>query len=690
MSADPDIRGWPFQSVLVANRGEIALRVLRSVQRLGLRGIVVFHAADRATPAVAMADAAIEIHGATPVAAYLDGEQILAAARHSGAGAIHPGYGFLSENAGFCAAVEAAGLVFIGPTPAQIRLMGDKVRARNFVAEAGFPVAPSAIEDDDPASFADRARAVGVPLLIKPSAGGGGKGMRIVRDLALLDAEIARARSEGQRYFGDGRLYVERYIEQPRHIEVQVLGDAHGEVVHLFERECSVQRRFQKIVEETPSPALTPELRQRICDTAAGIARSAGYRNAGTVEFIFGHGGASDGDSDGDGKDAGAARFYFLEMNTRLQVEHPVTEAITGIDLVQEQLRIAAGEPLGYGQAAITAQGHAIEFRIYAEDPARGYTPTTGPILRLRPPAGDGLRWDGGVREGGEVTAAFDPMIAKLIVHGADRGSAIARADRALRDTVLLGCQTNVAFLRRLIADPAFVAGDIHTGFLDAHPEIAADPPLDADRCRALLAAAALATRPLRDAADAVPALHAAIGPWSNGTSTGLLPTLQQHFHLGDQAHAVALAPTADGHRLHDSRGSAAVALAVDSLGDGELCLDGRRLPVQLAVRGDEVFVHLDGAAQALRYQHPLQRLAAAGQGGAEDSVRAPMPGSVVSLPVTVGAAVQRGDILLVMESMKMETTITAPRDGVVEALHYAVGQSFDRDALLLELSRAD
>jgi len=494
------VADWPFEAVLVANRGEIAVRVLRTVQKLGLKGIVVYHAADRATLAVKMADQAIEITGATPVAAYLDAAQILAAAKTSGAGAIHPGYGFLSENAGFCTAVENAGLIFIGPKPAQITLMGDKVRARNFVEKGGFPVAPSAIEDDDPKTFNARARKVGTPLLIKPSAGGGGKGMRIVRDLAMLDDEIDRARSEGQRYFGDGRLYVERYIENPRHIEVQVLGDSHGNVVHLFERECSVQRRFQKIVEETPSPALSAEQRSRICETAAGIARSAGYRNAGTVEFIFGPSG----------------EYYFLEMNTRLQVEHPVTEEITGKDLVHEQLRIAAGEPLGYTQAQVTAQGHAIEFRIYAEDASRGYTPTTGPILRLQAPQGEGVRWDSGVLQGGEVTSAFDPMIAKLIIRGRDRAQAIARADQALKETILLGCKTNTAFLRRLIAHPAFVAGDVHTGFLDANPQIAAEPELPAETLRALLAAAALSTRTLRDGADAVPGLHAAIGDWTN------------------------------------------------------------------------------------------------------------------------------------------------------------------------------
>ena len=494
------VSNWPFHAVLVANRGEIAVRVLRTVQALGLKGVVVYHLADRSTAAVAMADLAIEISGETPVSAYLDGQQIIEAARTAGAGAIHPGYGFLSENMGFCQAVEAAGLRFIGPTPDQIDLMGDKVRARNFVEKGGFPVAPSAIEDDDPSSFVARARQVDVPLLIKPSAGGGGKGMRIVRDLSTLETEIERARSEGQRYFGDGRLYVERYIENPRHIEVQILGDGQGGVVHVFERECSVQRRFQKIVEETPSPALDDDLREKICETAAGIARSIDYRGAGTVEFIFGHNN----------------EFYFLEMNTRLQVEHPVTEEITGIDLVLQQLRVAAGETLGYEQSDIQSSGHAIEYRIYAEDAAQGYIPTTGPILRLHPPAGEGVRWDSGVVQGGAVTSAFDPMIAKLIVRGEDREEAMARGDAALRDTVLLGCKTNTAFLRRLNAHPAFRAGAVHTGFLDANPQIAAEPEVSSETVHALLATASLSTRPMKDVADAVPDLHAAMGSWRN------------------------------------------------------------------------------------------------------------------------------------------------------------------------------
>jgi acetyl-CoA/propionyl-CoA carboxylase, biotin carboxylase, biotin carboxyl carrier protein len=491
---------WPFRRVLIANRGEIALRILRTVRALGLEAIVVYHAADAAAPAVLAADRAIEITGATPIAAYLDGAQIIAAARQSGAEAVHPGYGFLSENAHFARQAAAAGLTFIGPSADAIELMGDKVRARAFVAARGFPVAPSAIEDDDPATFSERARAVGFPLLIKPAAGGGGKGMRIVREAAALDDEIVRARSEGARYFGDGRLYVERYVERPRHIEVQVLGDAHGNVVHLFDRECSIQRRFQKIVEEAPSPALDDDERRRICDIATGIARAAGYRNAGTIEFIYGSG-----------------ELYFLETNTRLQVEHPATEMITGIDLVAEQLHIAAGRPLRFAQSDLRIDGHAIEYRIYAESPARGFVPTTGRIVEMAlPDKCPGVRVDAGVVKGQAVTAAFDPMLAKLIVHGGDREAARARGYDALGRLAVLGCETNTAFLRRLTADPDFAAARLHTGFLDEHPALAIDPPVSAELALKLIACAALSTRAARDAADAVPQIFSAMGAWRN------------------------------------------------------------------------------------------------------------------------------------------------------------------------------
>ncbi len=487
----------PFGTVLVANRGEIAVRILRTVQKLGLRGAIVYHAQDAGSPAVKRADAAFEITGATPAAAYLDAKQIIEIASTHGVGAIHPGYGFLSENAAFARGVVDAGMTFVGPAPETIDLMGDKIKARNFVAAHGYPVAPSALEDDSPSDFVKRARAIGAPLLIKPAAGGGGKGMRIVRDLADLPEELARARSEAERYFGDARVYVERYIERPRHIEVQILGDAAGNVVHLFERECSIQRRFQKIIEESPSPTLSEMERQRICETAAGIARQARYLNAGTIEFI-----------------CGENEFYFLEMNTRLQVEHPVTEEITGMDLVAEQLRIAAGEPLGYGQAHIARSGHAIELRIYAEDPARGFLPTTGKLLAYRPP--EGVRVDSGVETGTRVTPAFDPMLAKLVVHSHDRRQALERAREALASFVILGCGTNAGFLQRLLSDQDFIAGRIHTHFVDSKPELAEQPPLDDETTKRLLGLAARALRPISDAADAVPALHAAMSSWRN------------------------------------------------------------------------------------------------------------------------------------------------------------------------------
>lgn len=488
-----------IRKLLIANRGEIAVRIIRTAQRLGIATVLVCHELDLGSPAAAMADEVVLIEGRSGVAAYLDGAQILAAAQKIGADAIHPGYGFLSENAAFARAVAGAGLIFVGPTADMIDLMGDKVRARAFAEKHGVPVAPSAIEDHDPANFVAKARALGAPLLVKPSAGGGGKGMRIVRDMAKLDEEIVQARSEGARYFGDGRLYVERFVEEPRHIEVQVFGDGKGNVIHLGERECSAQRRFQKIVEETPSPVLTPALRARICQAAVDLARAANYANAGTVEFIYGR-----------------DQFYFLEMNTRLQVEHPVTEEVTGLDLVEWQLRIASGEGLPLQQADIRTQGHAIELRIYAESPQRGFLPTTGPLLVFDPPEGEGVRVDSGFAQGQRVTSAFDPMLAKLIVSASSRSDAIDKACEALREFVILGCETNVEFLGALANSPAFRAGDVHTGFIDAHPELAQPPVLEGEALLSVLAAASMALPSLREEAEEIPAMHAMMGGWRN------------------------------------------------------------------------------------------------------------------------------------------------------------------------------
>ncbi len=489
-----------IRRVLVANRGEIAVRITRTLKSLGIATVVVFHDDERDSLAVREADEAREITGATPVAAYLDAMQIVAAAVAANCDAVHPGFGFLSENADFAQRVRDAGLAFIGPSADAIRLMGDKIGSREFVRRHGFPIAPSATEEEDPPTFLRRAAAVGFPLLVKASAGGGGKGMQIVREPGDLAERIATAKREAERYFGDGRVYCERYVERPRHIEVQVLGDEHGNVIHLWERECSIQRRFQKIVEEAPSPGLDERLRARILEAGAGIARAAGYSNAGTVEFIL----APDGE------------FYFLEMNTRLQVEHPVTEMVTGLDLVALQVRVAQGEPLPLAQGDVQRVGHAIECRIYAEDAEAGFVPAIGTLLRLRPPAGPGIRFDSGLLEGQRITAAYDPMLAKLVVHGADRAQATARMRAALRDLVVLGVTTNTAYLERLLGHPAFAAGTTHTGFVVEHAEALAAPPPDPETLDTLLAVATLAGRAIREVTGHIPEPYASMGAWRN------------------------------------------------------------------------------------------------------------------------------------------------------------------------------
>lgn len=489
-----------IRTVLIANRGEIAVRIARTLRVMGIESVALFHATEAASLAVRTADRAVEVTGDTPVAAYLDARQIVRLALEAGADAVHPGYGFLAENAAFADAVGDAGLLFIGPGPEVIRLMGDKIASRDFVRKHGFPVAPSVTEDAAGVNFVDEAADLGFPLLVKASAGGGGKGMQIVREPGELAERIATAKREAARYFGDGRVYCERYIERPRHIEVQVLADGAGNCIHLGERDCSIQRRFQKIVEEAPAPGLSPDLREEICGAAVGIAQAAGYSNAGTVEFIL----APDGD------------FYFLEMNTRLQVEHPVTEMVTGIDLVAEQVAIAGGARLSVRQEDVSPMGHAIECRLYAENPDDGFAPVTGRVLAFMPPEGPGVRFDGGVVEGQAVTAAFDPMLAKLVVHGATRDQAIRRMRAALAQTVLLGLTTNIDFLGRLVAHPAFGAGKVDTGALGRWADTLAAPALEGDALAVVLAAAALNHRTFRDRARPPPQPYAGMGAWRN------------------------------------------------------------------------------------------------------------------------------------------------------------------------------
>ncbi|MFC6282825.1 MULTISPECIES: acetyl-CoA carboxylase biotin carboxylase subunit [Polaromonas] len=487
-----------IRKLFIANRAEIALRIVRTARRMDIATVVPWHQQDQSGPALAEADETVEVFGSPPVAAWLDMDAMVRAAIDTGCDAIHPGYGFLSENAAFAQAVADAGLIFVGPPASAIELMGDKITARRFAVTQGMPVTPSADEAEDPASFEKRARAVGFPLLVKGAAGGGGKGMQIARREEELAHAISVARAESQRYFGDGRLFAERFVEQPRHIEVQVFGDSYGKVIHLGERECSIQRRFQKLIEESPAPALPVGLRDRICDAAVKLAAAAGYVNAGTVECIV----SPDGE------------FFFLEMNTRLQVEHPVTEMVTGLDLVELQLRVAQGEPLPLRQADVQFSGHAIECRILAEDADAGFVPDTGKVLLLGAPAGPGVRFDCGVTEGAPVTADFDSMLAKLVVHGADRTLAISRMRSALAETTMLGVTINNDFLSRVLQHPAFARGETDTGFLERHKANLVPAVLSEAERQIVLAVAASAAPDI--SATRIPEPYASMGAWRN------------------------------------------------------------------------------------------------------------------------------------------------------------------------------
>ena len=497
----------PITRVLVANRGEIAVRVIRACREMGVATVALASDADARALHARLADQVVAIGPPEPSASYLDMDKVVAAARETGADAVHPGYGFLAENAEFARRCAAAGLVFIGPTPEVIAAMGEKTAARRLMEEAGVPVVPGALlplPRQDGSLPADEVRAaaasVGFPVMVKAAFGGGGKGMRLVRDPDTIVAAGEAAAREALKAFGDGTVYLERFIEQPRHVEFQIFGDRHGGAVHLFERECSVQRRHQKIIEETPSPALTPDLRARMGEAAVAAARAVGYVGAGTVEFLLG--------ADG--------HFHFLEMNTRLQVEHPVTELVTGEDLVRAQIRVAEGHPLPWRQEDLVARGHAIECRIYAEDPEHGFLPSLGVLADLVEPQGPGIRIDSGVRAGDEISMHYDPLIAKLSVHAGDRPAAIARARAALRRYAVLGVATNVEYLEAILADEAFAAGDLHTGFLAERLE-GWTSARSVDRDLAV-AVAALAEHERRRAGGAAPshggAAAAAAGPW--------------------------------------------------------------------------------------------------------------------------------------------------------------------------------
>ncbi|OEJ29621.1 acetyl/propionyl-CoA carboxylase subuit alpha [Streptomyces agglomeratus] len=733
-----------FDTVLVANRGEIAVRVIRTLRELGVRSVAVFSDADADARHVREADTAVRIGPAAASESYLRTDRLLEAAARTGAQAVHPGYGFLAENAAFAQACTDAGLAFIGPPSSAIALMGDKIRAKETVRAAGVPVVPgssgSGLSD---AELAAAAREIGMPVLLKPSAGGGGKGMRLTRVESALADEIAAARREARASFGDDTLLVERWIDRPRHIEIQVLADAHGNVVHLGERECSLQRRHQKIIEEAPSVLLDEATRAAMGEAAVQAARSCGYRGAGTVEFIV------------PGNDPSS--YYFMEMNTRLQVEHPVTELITGLDLVEWQLRVAAGEELPFTQKDITLTGHAVEARICAEDPSRGFLPSGGTVLTLREPQGDGVRTDSGLTEGTEVGSLYDPMLSKVIAYAPDRATALRRLRAALADTVTLGVPTNAGFLRRLLAHPDVLSGALDTGLVerDADSLVMAGIPPEVYATAALLRARGTTPPPAGAAQWADPfsagtgwrlggspawTVHHARVPGHDPVEIRLRTTAAGQEVLlpeaspasPDLATAIPLETVAPDGGTRPAAGDTTSARGADAVsrpvgGGAELPPRGpgglppvaadpqpgtggtgedERLPVRARVvtaDADTVTVELagvthtfshasgpegswlgrDGDAWHVQVHDPVEAgLTGAGRSGV-DTLAAPMPGTVTVVKVAVGDHVDAGQSLLVVEAMKMEHVISAPHAGTVTELDVTPGSTVAMDQVL-------
>ncbi|WP_169949557.1 biotin carboxylase N-terminal domain-containing protein [Microbispora sp. H11081] len=643
-----------FTGVLVANRGEIAVRIIRTLRALGIRAIAVHSDADRDARHVREADLAVRL-----ARGYLDVEGIVEAARVSGAQAVHPGYGFLAENAGFARRCAEEGLVFVGPPAGAIEAMGDKIRAKETVAGAGVPVVPGGAEPHD--DLAEVAARIGFPVLIKPSAGGGGKGMLRVDSAEGLTAAVESARRTATAAFGDGTLLIERFVDRPRHIEIQVMADRHGNVVHLGERECSLQRRHQKIIEEAPSPLLDEETRARMGAAAVEAARSVGYVGAGTVEFIV------PGSRPGE--------FFFMEMNTRLQVEHPVTEMVTGLDLVELQLRVAAGEPLPFGQDEVRLRGHAVEARVYAEDPARDFLPTGGRVLALREPAGEGVRFDSGLTPGMTVGSDYDPMLAKAVAWAPGRAGALAALDRALASTVVLGVTTNIGFLRALLADPEVTAGRLDTGLVERRlgDLVSGNVPDE------VLAAAALVFQSGFDR-------RASGDPWD----------VADGWRVGEPAWTV--------HRLgvpvrvRGAAGDAEIEVNDRSLGRARLAWTG---PEEVAVtvggvtrayavarNRDTVWLAEGGRAWPVTRHEPGDPNDRPGGALAGDgAVRSPMPGTVLLVKAAEGDRVSAGQPLVVVEAMKMEHTLTAPADGVLAELRARPGQTVELDAVLARVT---
>jgi len=652
-----------LKKVLIANRGEIAVRIIRSARRLGIGTVAVFSDADRHAPHVEFADEALHIGPPAATESYLDIDKIMDAVRRSGADAIHPGYGFLSENPAFALACERAGVVFIGPSAEVIRLMGSKREAKALMARNGVPVVPGYFGDADDAQLATEAARIGYPVLIKASAGGGGRGMRLCRSAADFAPALASARREAKSAFGDDTLLLEKYIERPRHIEVQIFGDKHGNVVHLFERDCSIQRRYQKIIEEAPAANLDSDQRETIYRAAVTAGTAAGYVGAGTVEFVV--------DTDG--------QVYFIEMNTRLQVEHPVTEMITGEDLVQWQLHVAAGGRLPE-QAAITATGHAFELRLCAEDADRDFAPSTGVITHFSLPP-EPVRVDHGIGEGLAISPYYDSMIAKLIVHGADRDAALQLAVRALEHTEVGGITTNRVFLGSILTHPEFISGVIDTHFIENHQALLSgrQPAIDGD----VVTVAALYIIASRGDDESAGDAGGA-SPWSINDAFRLNVYHREVITLNDAAneYAVAIEHRTGAYRVSSSFG--AHDCAVESLaGSAIAVLIGiDRIKANVVVGDTELDVFMRGAQYRLHYADPLHRPESADAAGG--GLAAPMPGTVLEVFVQVGQSVTAGTALMLIEAMKIEHTVTAPFDGTVTEVRFKAGDQIAAEGIQL------
>ncbi|MEW9897906.1 acetyl/propionyl/methylcrotonyl-CoA carboxylase subunit alpha [Chitinivorax sp. PXF-14] len=663
-----------FDKILIANRGEIACRVIKTCRKLGIQTVAVYSEADANARHVKLADEAWLLGPAAPKESYLRGNRLIEIAQQTGAQAIHPGYGFLSENEDFAAACEAAGVAFIGPPASAIAAMGSKSAAKQLMEKADVPLVPGYHGDEqDAVLLAREAQRIGFPVLIKASAGGGGKGMKIVERTEDVDAQLASAKREALASFGDDKVLIEKYLTKPRHIEIQVFADSQGECVYLFERDCSVQRRHQKVLEEAPAPGMSEERRRQMGEAACNAARAIGYVGAGTVEFIV---------------DTLTGEFYFMEMNTRLQVEHPVTEMITRQDLVEWQLRVASGEPLPLDQAGLAIHGHALEARVYAEDPAKDFLPAIGRLDVLRTPQeGEFVRVDSGVVEGDEISPYYDPMIAKLIVWGEDRDTALRRMRQALADYRIVGLTTNLDFLAQVVAHPSFASGDVDTGLIARHRDELIPPPQPASADT--LAIAALAELlDIEATAEARRGASADAGsPWHLANGWRLNEDTHTELHFRDTFDECTVVVHYRGDQYLLEIQGQTLPCSARRREDGKLALvlGGRQLTADVVRRENEIHLFAHGGHAVLqRFDPVLDALEEPDDGG---SLRAPMPGTVVALLIEAGARVEKGQALLVLEAMKMEHTIVAPQAGMVTELLYQVGERVNEGVELILLN---